>query len=93
MLDEKERKRAERSLKEEEQEWFVRVGLDWIAAATGVLMCVVALRQLPWSDELGFALLGAFLIGGTLTRAFVAPQSRLLAKLYRAAKAGEARSA
>jgi hypothetical protein len=93
MLDDKERRRAERRLAEQDRDAFVRVGLDWVGIATGLVLCAVAFRKLGWSREIAAVLAGGFLAGVSLARVALAPEGRLLAKLYRERKEREARSA
>jgi hypothetical protein len=83
VLDEKERRRAERRLAEQDRDAFVRVGLDWVGIATGGVLCAVAFGKLGWSRETAVVLAGGFLIGVSFARVALAPDGRLLAKLYR----------
>jgi hypothetical protein len=93
MLDDKERRRAERRLAEQERDAFVRVGLDWVGIATGLVLCAIAFGKVGRSRELAAVLAGGFLIGVSFARIALAPEARLLAKLYRERKERETRSA
>jgi hypothetical protein len=89
MLDEKERRFAERRLAEEGRDGLVRAGMDWAMIALGLALCGIALRKQGYSDGLAAAIAGGFIVGSGFARAFLARQGRVVAKLYREVKARE----
>ena len=81
MLSEKERRRCERVLKLRE-EWFGRVGLDWVMLATGALQLWIASGWSSSGGALALAGTGGALIGSSLVHLVRSRDLDLLARLY-----------